>query len=56
MGEIPNTIPEKMIEGAFFIDLNKDLLNGVQNKIIIEVYSDGKLLDKVKTNFMGPIN
>ena len=55
VGEIPNTIPEKMVEGAFFIDINKELLDGPKNRIIIEVYSDGKLLDKVKTNFMGPI-
>lgn len=54
VGEIPNTVPEKMIEGAFFIDINKDLLDGAKNKIIIEVYSEGKLMDKIKTNFVGP--
>ena len=55
VGEIPRTIPEQMVEGAFFIDINKELLDGAKNRIIIEVYSDGKLLDKVKTNFMGPL-
>lgn len=56
VGEIPNTVPEQMVEGAFFIDINKELLSGAKNRIVIEVYSDGKLLDKVKTNFMGPLN
>lgn len=55
VGRIPSTVPGEMVEGAFFIDVNRDLLKGVKNKIVIEVYSEGRLLDKVTTNFMGPV-
>ena len=42
------------IEGAFFLEMPTDKLNGRKTPITIEVISDGKKIDEVKTNFMGP--
>lgn len=54
VGNIPNTKPTDKIEGAFFIEMEKEKLTGRKTQIVIEVYSGEKLLDRVKTNFLGP--
>ncbi|MBC8374515.1 MAG: cytochrome c oxidase accessory protein CcoG [FCB group bacterium] len=41
-------------EGAFFVDLSGDLLDGTEAKLKIAVYSGDRLLETVKTSFMGP--
>ena len=41
-------------QGAFFIVMHKDSLNSRTTPIVIDVYSGGKKIDEVKTNFMGP--
>ncbi|MEL7118738.1 MAG: cytochrome c oxidase accessory protein CcoG [Bacteroidota bacterium] len=55
VGEVPDAKANDVIEGAFFIDMNKNELESRKNKLTIEVYSDGKLIDKVKTTFLGPM-
>ncbi len=51
----PPTAPEgKMAEGAFFVELEKSQLQGRKNPIRIGVFSEGKKLDEVKTNFLAP--
>ena len=42
-------------EGAVFIKIPKDKLEGGKNKILVGVYSKGKLITKVKKTFFGPI-
>lgn len=42
------------IDGAFFIEIPRSELEGMKNKIYINVYSNGELLEVVKTNFLGP--
>jgi cytochrome c oxidase accessory protein FixG len=42
------------IEGAFFIEMPEHLLKGRKTPIKIEIISDGKKIDEVETNFMGP--
>lgn len=54
VGQVPDTKPTDKIEGAFFIEMEKQKLTGRTTKIQIEVYSGDKLLDRVKTNFLGP--
>ena len=54
VGESPTAEGQKVAEGAVFIDLLPEVNQGRKNKIIIEVYSNGKLIDEVKTNFLGP--
>jgi len=55
VGEVPVAAPGKMIEGAFFVDLKPQDLVDRKTKLSIEVYSGNVLVDKTKTNFLGPI-
>lgn len=43
-----------MQKGTFFIEIDLSLLKESKNKIEIEVYSKDRLIDRAKTNFMGP--
>lgn len=43
----------EMIEGTFFIEINNAELSGSKNKIEIEVYSDGVLLETTRATFLG---
>ena len=52
----PSVKPGKMTEGAFFIEMPNNKLTGVKTTLYIEVYEGEKLMDKVKTSFVGPIN
>lgn len=45
----------EMAKGAFFIEIPADQLAGDKNKITVEIWSEDRLLDKVRTNFLGPI-
>jgi polyferredoxin len=42
------------LQGAFFVELPTDALQGRKTALRLEVYSAGKKIDEVKTNFMGP--
>ena len=54
VGQIPEATAGNMIEGAFFIEMEKAKLKSRKSPLIIEVFSDGKKVDQVKTNFLGP--
>ena len=55
VGNVPTSIPKGgKIEGAFFVIMPEDKLNGRKTPIRINVVSDGKVVDEVTTNFMGP--
>jgi hypothetical protein len=43
-------------QGAFFIDLQGDKLTGTETKLKIAIYTGDRLLETVKTSFMGPRN
>jgi len=54
VGKEPGIIPKGgKIEGAFFVLMAENELQGRKTPIVIEVISDGKKIDEVKTNFMG---
>ncbi len=55
VGEIPNTKAADVIEGAFFIEMDRNVLEGRKTRLTIEVYSEDKLINRVKTNFLGPV-
>lgn len=55
VGSIPPAGKQAISEGAIFIDIPSDLLTSRKTKIAIEVYSGDELIDKLKTNFLGPI-
>lgn len=55
VGKEPTAIPKgSKIEGAFFVELPEDQILGRKTPIKIEVISNGKVIDTVTTNFMGP--
>ena len=54
VGSTPAAIKQSMSEGAFFIEMQKDILQGRKNKIIIDVYAGDEKIDDVTTNFLGP--
>lgn len=55
---ISNKTPElksgDISEGTFFIIINEEDLSSIKTEIKIGVYHDQKLLETVKTNFIGP--
>ncbi len=46
--------PEEITESVFFIDFPENQLYGSSNTIIIELVSNGKVIDEITTTFMGP--
>ncbi|MEO0337687.1 MAG: 4Fe-4S dicluster domain-containing protein [Bacteroidota bacterium] len=55
VGKTPITKPEAVTEGAIFIAIDKNDLSGRKTKLFLEVYDgEGKRIDKVTTNFLGP--
>jgi hypothetical protein len=46
---------ESKYDGQFFIDLPNDERTGHKTRIVIDVYKNGEKIDRVKTNFLGPI-
>ena len=56
VGEPPIAAPNEVTEGAVFIEIDPDDLDGRKNTIYVEVYSNGTLLETVKTSFFGPVN
>ena len=45
---------ESLGEGVFFVMIDKQKIHHRKNNIEIGVYSGGKKIDEIKTNFMGP--
>ncbi|TXB60115.1 4Fe-4S dicluster domain-containing protein [Phaeodactylibacter luteus] len=56
VGQAPTAEAGQVAEGALFIDLDKEALQSRKTKVFIEVYNtEGEVIDKVKTNFLGPV-
>jgi cytochrome c oxidase accessory protein FixG len=47
--------PGELAQGEVFIILPKDQLDGIKTTVQVGVYSGDKLVDKVKTSFVGPV-
>lgn len=55
VGQAPSAIEKgAKIEGAFFIEMPENQLLSRKTPIHIQVISDGKIIDEIDTNFMGP--
>lgn len=55
VGKEPGMLTKgEKLEGAFFVEMPENQLLGRKTPILIEVISNGKKVDEVKTNFMGP--
>jgi cytochrome c oxidase accessory protein FixG len=48
--------PQDIAEGEFFILLDNQLIKTTKTKIKIDIYSNGKPVENVTTNFIGPVN
>lgn len=55
VGEIPTAKGSGVTEGALFIELPKEELDGRKNRIKVEVYSGDEVIDVVTTSFLGPV-
>ena len=55
IGDSPISEKDNLTEGVLFIDIAPDNLESRKTKIVIGVYSNNKRIDKVKTNFLGPV-
>jgi cytochrome c oxidase accessory protein FixG len=47
--------PGQLAQGELFIVLPKEELDGMKTTVVMGVYSGDRLVDKVKTSFLGPI-
>ena len=56
IGDLTHIESQGVFEGAMFIILDREVLEGVKTNVKIGVYDDDKLIETVKTNFMGPAN
>ena len=55
VGRAPVSLAKgEKIEGAFFLEMREDQLEGRKTPIVIEIISNDKKVDEVETNFMGP--
>lgn len=54
IGQAPTAEAGKVAEGALFIILEKGALQGHKTEVVVEVYSNGELVDQAETNFMAP--
>jgi len=52
--EISTVRQDSLAEAVFFVILPKDEILKLKTEIVLSVISDGKEIDEVKTNFLGP--
>ncbi len=55
VGEAPFVKKNEISKGGLFIEMPKDKLKSGKNMVTVGVYSNGKLIDKVETSFLGPV-
>lgn len=53
--KVQDAKPGELSEGAFFIDIPEEKLTDRKTKLRIAVFSEGKMIDRVKTTFLGPM-
>lgn len=55
VGKTPFTKASEVTEGAMFVEIERKNLGSRKTRIEVDIYSNGKKIDRVKTNFLGPI-
>jgi cytochrome c oxidase accessory protein FixG len=55
VGQEPTTIPNGTVNGSVFVKIPRDELDSRSTEIRIQVVSDGEVLERLTTNFLGPI-
>ena len=57
VGDAALMVPSNgMVKGVYFVEIPKDQILNTKTSITIGVYRDQELLEKVSTNFLGPVN
>lgn len=51
----PSVLAGKMVDGAFFIELEAVQVETVKTNLKVEIWSNDKLLKTIKTSFVGPM-
>jgi polyferredoxin len=51
----PSVLAGKMTDGAFFIELDSTQIDGLKTNLNVEIWSNDKLLKRIKTSFVGPM-
>lgn len=46
----------EMIEGVYFIEIPAGEIFQTKTTIYLSIYSQGELIERIKTNFLGPVN
>jgi hypothetical protein len=46
---------ESKYDGQFFLVIPNSQMTGHQTKVVLDLYSDGEKIERVTTNFLGPI-
>ncbi len=47
--------PRGLTKGVLFVEIPADALTSYSQKIAVEVWADDKLIDRIETNFLGPM-
>jgi len=55
VGNPPQTLSGESVKGAFFIEMPKNEIKKRTTKMKIKILKDGKVIDEVSTQFLGPI-
>jgi cytochrome c oxidase accessory protein FixG len=56
VGRDINTIAEQgHFDGEFFIVLDRDIIEKSNTPVVVEILSNGKVLETIKSNFIGPV-
>jgi hypothetical protein len=53
--KIPDAPKQAMSEGAFYLEFPVNQLKGYKTTVHLEIWASGKLIDKTKTSFLGPL-
>jgi cytochrome c oxidase accessory protein FixG len=54
VGEQVTVGKQEIAEGALFIELNEDEIDGIKTKLRVGVFANGEQIETVKTTFLGP--
>lgn len=53
-GQALTVKPDTLVESAFFVEIPADFLHHSKTTLTIEILDRGKIMDRVKTSFIGP--
>lgn len=55
VGDSAHINPESKYDGQFFLYVPSSQMTGHKTKVVIDVYNEGRKVERLKTSFLGPI-